>query len=199
MSIDLIVALAGFALVTSATPGPNNLMLLALGVNFGFRRTLPHMTGINAGFPLMILLIGVGLSQVFAAYPAVYGVLRWVGAAYMLYLAYRIAQAAPPEEGVAAGKPLTFLQAALFQWVNPKGWIIAVTAIAAYTTTSAYGWSVGMVALAFAIVGVPSSMTWTLFGSGLRRLLSHPRRRRIFNVAMAALLVASLAPLLLRH
>jgi threonine/homoserine/homoserine lactone efflux protein len=198
MSVDLIIALIGFATVTSVTPGPNNLMLLASGVNFGFRRTLPHMLGINVGFPLMILLIGLGLWQVFEAYPAVYSVLRWVGAAYMVYLAYKIAVSVPSGEGSAAGTPMSFLQAVLFQWVNPKGWIMAVTAIATYTTFSAYGWSVAAVALAFAIVGAPSSMTWTVFGSGLRRLLGEPRLRRAFNVVMAVLLIASLAPILMQ-
>ncbi len=198
MSIDLIIGLAGFAFVTSVTPGPNNLLLLASGVNFGFRRSLPHMLGINVGFPLMILLIGLGLWQVFEAYPAVYGALRWVGAAYMVYLAYKIAVSAPPEGGGAAGTPMSFVQAALFQWVNPKGWIMAVTSIATYTTASAYGWSVATVALVFAAVGGPSSMTWIVFGSGLRRLLGDPRLRRAFNIAMAVLLIASLAPLLMQ-
>ncbi len=198
MSIDLIIALTGFALVTTVTPGPNNFLLLASGVNFGFRRSLPHMLGINIGFPLMILLIGLGLGRVFEAYPPVYSALRWVGAAYMVYLAYKIAVSAPSGEGSGAGTPMSFVQAVLFQWVNPKGWIIAVTAIATYTTASAYGWSVAMVALAFAAVSVPSSITWVFFGSGLRRLLGDPRLRRTFNIAMAALLIASLAPLLMQ-
>lgn len=196
MSIDLLLALLGFAFVTSVTPGPNNLMLLASGVNFGFRRTLPHMLGINVGFPIMIVLIGLGLGRIFEIYPAAYSVLRIAGAAYMLWLAYRIAISGPAKESGASGTPMNFIQGALFQWVNPKAWIMAITAIATYTSPGAYGWTVAVVALTFAIVGGPSSLTWTLFGAGLRRLLNDPRYHRLFNVTMALLLVASLAPLL---
>ena len=195
MSIDLFLALLGFAFVTSVTPGPNNLMLLASGVNFGFRRTVPHMLGINAGFPVMIVLVGLGLGQIFEIYPVLYTVLRVCGGAYMLWLAYKIAMSGPTGDGPSSGTPMNFMQAALFQWVNPKGWIIAITAIAAYTSPATFGWTVLSVALAFAIVGGPSSVTWTLFGSGLRRFLNAPRYHRIFNVTMALLLAASLAPL----
>ena len=195
MGTDLFLALLGFAFVTSVTPGPNNLMLLASGVNFGFRRTVPHMLGINAGFPVMIVLVGLGLGQIFEIYPVLYTVLRVCGGAYMLWLAYKIAMSGPTGDGPSSGTPMNFMQAALFQWVNPKGWIIAITAIAAYTSPAAFGWTVLSVALAFAIVGGPSSVTWTLFGSGLRRFLNAPRYHRIFNVTMALLLAASLAPL----
>ena len=196
MSIDLFLALAAFAFVTSVTPGPNNLMLLASGVNFGFRRTVPHMLGINVGFPVMIVLVGLGLGRIFEIYPVLYTVLRVCGGAYMLWLAYRIAISGPAGDGTSSATPMNFMQAALFQWVNPKGWITAITAIAAYTLPAAFGWTVLTVALAFAIVGGPSSVTWTLFGSGLRRFLDDPRYHRMFNVTMALLLVASLAPLL---
>jgi len=196
MSIDLLLALMAFAFVTSVTPGPNNLMLLASGVNFGFRRTVPHMLGINVGFPVMIALVGLGLGRIFEIYPMIYTVLRVCGGAYMLWLAYRIAMSGPAGNGTSSATPMNFMQAALFQWVNPKAWITAVTAIAAYTSPVVFGWTVLSVALAFAIVGGPSSVTWTLFGSGLRRFLDDPRYHRIFNVTMALLLVASLAPLL---
>lgn len=195
MSIDLFLALMAFAFVSSVTPGPNNLMLLASGVNFGFRRTVPHMLGINVGFPAMIVLVGLGLGQIFEIYPVLYTVLRVCGGAYMLWLAYKIAMSGPTGEGRSSGTPMNFMQAALFQWVNPKGWIMAITAIAAYTSPAAFGWTVLTVALAFAIVGGPSSVTWTLFGSALRRFLNDSRYLRIFNVTMALLLVASLAPL----
>ncbi len=196
MGIDLFLALAAFAFVTSVTPGPNNLMLLASGVNFGFRRTVPHMLGINVGFPVMIVLVGLGLGRIFEIYPVLYTVLRVCGGAYMLWLAYKIAMSGRTGEGTSSATPMNFMQAVLFQWVNPKGWITAITGIAAYTSPAAFGWTVLTVALAFAIVGGPSSATWTLFGSGLRRFLDDPRYHRIFNVTMALLLVASLAPLL---
>src|SRR5437773_1349241 len=129
MQLDLLAALIAFAFVTSITPGPNNLMLLASGVNFGFRRTLPHMLGVGLGFGFMIMVVGLGLSQLFARYPGSYEALRWAGAAYMLWLAWNIANAGPVGEGESRGRPMTFLQAAGFQWLNPKGWVMAVSAI----------------------------------------------------------------------
>jgi threonine/homoserine/homoserine lactone efflux protein len=136
MSLDLLVALIGFAFVTSVTPGPNNLMLLASGVNFGFRRTMPHMLGVGFGFMFMILVLGLGLSAVFVAYPVAHDALRVVGGAYMLWLAWKIANAGAVGDGTSSGTPLTFLQAALFQWVNPKAWVMGIAAIASYTVTS---------------------------------------------------------------
>ena len=196
MSVDLFLALAAFAFVTSVTPGPNNLMLLASGVNFGFRRSIPHMLGIGSGFVLMVVLVGLGLGKLFEAYPPIYAGLRYVGGAYMLWLAWKIANSGPVGEGKDAGVPLTFVQAALFQWVNPKAWVMAVTAIATYTMPNNYIWSVLLVGLVFGAINVPSISSWTLFGTALKRVLNEPRYLRIFNVTMALLLVASLAPLI---
>ncbi len=195
MSIDLFLALVTFAFVTSVTPGPNNLMLLASGVNFGFRRSIPHMLGIGSGFVLMVVLIGLGLGKLFETYPIIYSGLRYVGGAYMLWLAWKIANAGPVGEGKRVGTPMTFVQAALFQWVNPKAWVMAVTAIATYTMPANYVWSVLLVGLVFGAVNVPSISSWTLFGTALKHVLNEPRYLRIFNVTMALLLVASLAPL----
>lgn len=194
MSIDLFLALAAFAFVTSVTPGPNNLMLLASGVNFGFRRSIPHMLGIGCGFVLMVVLVGLGLGQLFKTYPLIYSGLRYVGGAYMLWLAWKIAHAGPVGEGQSSGWPMTFVQAALFQWVNPKAWVMAVTAISTYTLPANYVWSVLLVGFVFGAVNVPSISSWTLFGTALKHVLNEPRTLRIFNVTM--LLVASLAPLL---
>lgn len=196
MTADLLLALAVFALVSSITPGPNNLMVLASGLNFGFRRSLPHMLGIGCGFTLMVAIVGLGLGRVFVAYPAIYSVLRYAGGAYMVWLAWKIANSGPVGEGKSSGQPMTFLQAALFQWVNPKGWVMAVSANATYSIVGQPVFSAVLVAGAFALASIPSNSLWVVFGSGLRGLLNEPRSLRIFNAAMAVLLVLSLAPLL---
>lgn len=196
MPTDLFFALVVFAFVSSITPGPNNLMLLASGVNFGFRRTIPHMLGIGIGFTVMVILVGLGLGELFELYPAIYTALRIAGGIYMLWLALKIANSGPVGEGRARGTPMSFLQAALFQWVNPKAWVMAVTAIATYTLPNQYLWSVLLVGLVFGAVNLPSVSTWALFGTGLRHVLDNPRVLRVFNIAMALLLVLSLAPLL---
>ncbi len=196
MPFALLSALVAFAFVTSLTPGPNNLMLLASGVNFGFRRTIPHALGVALGFTLMVALVGIGLSGVFAAAPVLLVVLKWVGAGYMLVLAWKIARARPIEDGAAPGRPMTFLQAAAFQWVNPKAWIMAVTACATYTLPERYAVTVLIVAGVFGVVNLPSVSIWVIGGAALRRALANPATLRIFNLSMAALLVASLYPAL---
>ena len=146
MTPDLFAALVIFAFVAAATPGPNNLMLLASGVNFGFRRTVPHMFGIVFGFTLMVAIVGVGLGPLFARYPQIYTGLRWVGGLYMLWLAWKIANSGPVGHEKSARQPMTFIKAVLFQWVNPKGWAMMVSAIATYTLPHNYVWSVLLVA-----------------------------------------------------
>ena len=195
MTFELILALAGFALVTSITPGPNNLMLMASGANFGFRRTLPHMLGISLGHMLMIVLVGLGLNQIFVAFPPLATAMKVASIGYLLFLAWKIANAAAPSDGAAKGKPLTFLQAALFQWVNPKAWFMALTAITVYAPTQDFT-SILIVAAAFASVNLPSVSTWTFMGQQIRHVLTSERRLRMFNWTMAALLVASLALIL---
>ena len=196
MNHDLLLALTAFAFVSSITPGPNNLMLLASGANFGFRRTLPHMLGIGIGFGVMISLVGMGLVRIFDAFPAAHLVLTVIGTGYLLWLAWKIAHALPPDAARVGAKPFTFLQAALFQWVNPKAWQMALTAITLYApdrSTVAILW----VALVFALINLPSVSTWTLMGQQMRRVLSNPDRLRAFNWSMAVLLVASLIPAIL--
>ncbi|UYV37036.1 LysE family translocator [Rhodobacteraceae bacterium D3-12] len=193
MSYELLTALVGFALVGSITPGPNNMMLMASGANFGFRLTIPHMFGIGAGFMVMIFLVGIGLIGVFDAWPPAHTLLTMISVAYLLWLAWKIANAAAPETGQTAGKPLSFLQAAMFQWVNPKAWTMSLTAITLYAPDRSL-LAITLVALAFGLVNLPSTSTWTILGQQLRRLLSSPARLRAFNWTMAALLVASLIP-----
>lgn len=191
MTYDLLIALTWFALVATITPGPNNVMVMASGANYGFRRTLPHMLGIAFGFAFMVLLVGLGLAQMFTAIPQLKTALTVAGIAYLLYLAWKIAHAAAPGRDDTAGKPLNFLQAASFQWVNPKAWQMAVTAITLYAANNSIT-AVTMVAAAFFVVCLPCVGLWTLLGEKLRDALSNPKRLRAFNWTMAALLVASL-------
>jgi threonine/homoserine/homoserine lactone efflux protein len=196
MSLDLFLALIGFAFVTSITPGPNNMMLLASGVNFGFTRTIPHMLGISCGFTLMVALIGFGLGEVFQRVPVLYSVLKFTGAVYMLWLAWAIAHSGPVGDGEVQGKPMTFLQAAAFQWVNPKAWVMGIGAIATYSQPDNYLTSIVLIAGIFGLVNLPSVGVWAAFGSALRQFLRNPVIVRWFNWAMALLLVASLWPIL---
>ena len=191
--------LVTFAVATAITPGPNNIMLTASGANFGFRRTLPHMLGVAIGFTIMVLAIGLGLSAIFERFPLIHQVLRYGGGAYLLYLAYRIAMAAPtPGAAQPAGHPLTFLQAALFQWINPKSWMMAVGAISAYTTVGGNLMLESvLIAVTFGAIGLPSTALWAGLGVAIARLLRTRWVLRAFNIAMALLLVASLAVMFL--
>ena len=199
MSPTLLWGLAGFALVSSITPGPNNLMLMASGANFGLKRTLPHMAGVSLGFGLMVLLLGLGMAGLFAVAPWLYDVIRWGGAAYLVFLAYRIAVSSSVGQGKTGAKPMTFLQAAAFQWVNPKAWAMAVGAVAAYAPTDHLAANVALVAFIFMLVNAPSVSIWAAFGVGVRRWLDRPAALRAFNLTMATLLLLSLAPMLTSH
>ena len=193
MTYDLFLALLGFAFVTSVTPGPNNMMLLTSGVNFGFRRTVPHMLGISMGHALMVFLVGLGLAGVFTAWPLALTVLKVASVAYMLWLAWKIAHAGAPGEGRVKPQPMTFLQAAAFQWVNPKAWAMALGAVSAYVVEPSV-WAYAAVAGAFALVNLPSVSVWAGMGQAVRRWLEGPGRLRAFNWTMAGLLVLSLWP-----
>lgn len=199
--LETVIALATFAFASSITPGPNNLMLMASGTNFGFLRTVPHMLGVALGFALMVLLVGLGLGTVFAAVPGAMLALKVVSAVYLLYLAWRIARSAPPRlDGEDSGaRPFGFLQAAAFQWVNPKGWTMALTAVAVYVPADHRLLGAAGVALVFTVVNVPAVLIWAAAGLQLRRLMHRPRAYRAFNVAAALLLVASLYPVLVEH
>lgn len=193
MMLETLPALALFAFVTSVTPGPNNLMLMASGANFGFRRTVPHMLGVSLGFVLMAFLVGLGLAGLFQAYPLAQTALEVVSVVYMLWLAWKIAHSAAPKDRQAGGTPMTFLQAAAFQWVNPKAWAMALGAVAAYVPEPSVG-AYAAVAGVFAAVNLPSVAVWAAAGQGLRRWLEGPGRLRLFNWGMAGLLVLSLIP-----
>jgi threonine/homoserine/homoserine lactone efflux protein len=196
MTYEIVLGLALFALASSITPGPNNLMLMASGANFGFRRTIPHMLGVGLGFTLMVLLVGVGLVQVFNAVPVSYQILKVVSVVYLLYLAWKIGTAAPVAGEVdAAGTPFTFVQAALFQWVNPKAWTMALTAVSVYSPSQSVV-AMAFVAAVFGTINLPCISLWTTLGQQLQRILTSPARLRVFNITMAMLLVSSLYPVL---
>jgi threonine/homoserine/homoserine lactone efflux protein len=201
MTTELLIALSAFAFVSSITPGPNNLMLMSSGTNFGFRRTIPHLLGVSIGFTAMIVLIGLGIAEAFSAYPVVYEVLKIVSVVYLLYLAWHIATASAPSSDDAAiatkAKPMTFIQAALFQWVNPKAWTMALTAVSVYVPPTNKVAGLIVLALVFGLINLPSVAVWTVMGSQLRQFLSDHRKLRVFNVTAALLLVASLYPLVL--
>lgn len=204
MTTEIITALIAFALVAAITPGPNNVMLMASGTNFGFKATLPHILGIISGFPVMVMLVGAGLIQLFDAYPTSYLILKILSIAYLCYLAGKIATSAPlvnlykSENPLSKNKPkpFTFLQAALFQWVNPKGVIMALTALSLYAPPPYSAINVVMVAVIFALTTLPSASMWVLLGTQIRRLLTNLFYLRIFNVGAALLLIGSLYPVI---
>lgn len=197
MELGILVSLIGFAFATSATPGPNTLMLLASGVNYGFRRTIPHMLGIGVGFLALLLCVGFGLGALLEQMPTLYLVLKFAGGAYLVYLAWRIAVARSIGEGGKAGaRPMSFVEAAAFQWVNPKAWVMAIAAMATFTNPDNLTLSTILVALVFFFVNIPSASIWTVCGAMLREWLSHPARLKAFNISMAILLVVSLWPML---
>jgi threonine/homoserine/homoserine lactone efflux protein len=199
ITAEILAALAIFAFVSSITPGPNNLMLMASGINFGFRRTVPHMLGVSLGFTLMIILIGLGVMQLIEAVPGSRTFITVASGLYLLFMAWKIAttNTAPGNNGAATGgsKPFTFVQAALFQWVNPKAWTMALTAISAYAPKSHGLTGVMLVALIFGLINLPSTGSWAAMGAKMRNFLSDPVRLRAFNIIAALLLVTSLYPM----
>ena len=193
MQFELLIALVGFAFATSVTPGPNNMMLMASGANFGLRRTVPHMLGVSLGFGAMVVVLGLGVDRIIAGSPLLSETLKWVSMAYMLWLAWKIAHAGRPSDATASARPMTFLQAAAFQWVNPKAWAMALGALSAYAAGVGGALVVGIV---FALVNLPTVSIWAAMGQGLRQFLAVPGRLRVFNWTMAALLVLSMLPVL---
>ena len=190
-----------FTIVTGFTPGPNNLMLATSGANFGLRRTLPHLLGVVAGFPVLFTAVGAGLGDLFQRFAWLHVALTIAGSAYLLWLAWKIAFAPAIANDAKSGRPLTFWQAAAFQWINPKGWMMVITAIAVYAGTGdGYLRQLAAMIVIVVLVSIASASTWAVFGVGIRRLFEHrPRLLRAFNIVMGLLLVASLAPLLVNR
>jgi len=200
MSSELLIALSAFALVASITPGPNNLMLMSSGATFGFKRTIPHMLGVGLGFVFMLLMVGIGLLQLFERYPLTDQILKMLSVIYLCYLAFKIATSSSPEHNPTnnpnnSAKPFSFLQAACFQWVNPKAWTMALTATSVYSPTHDLD-AILLIALVFGVVNLPCVSLWTILGQQLRKLLKKASHLRCFNLTMAALLVLSIYPVL---
>ncbi|TKB43207.1 LysE family translocator [Thalassotalea mangrovi] len=206
MSVEMYAALALFCLVSSITPGPNNLMLMSSGATFGFRRTIPHLLGVAIGFVVMVILVGIGLTQLFDLFPVSYQILKVISVAYLLFLAYKIAHSsdavknnantiAEQDEGDENNQPtpISFWQAVAFQWVNPKAWTMALTAISVYAPSQQFA-AVLVVAGIFGMINLPSISAWTMLGQELQRVLTSQRRLQRFNWTMATLLVLSLYP-----
>jgi threonine/homoserine/homoserine lactone efflux protein len=204
MSQSLLLAFVLFSTVMFFTPGPNNIMLLSSGLTYGFRPTLPHMAGVAIGFAFMVGAVGIGLGEVFLVYPVLQTILKYAGAAYLVYLAIAIARADPAkvasveanaeQAGQGGRRPMTFWGAALFQWINAKGWVMVIGTITAYAAIAAFPWNIAIQVSLSLILGTLSCTSWTLFGTSLRPLLKSPRAVRTFNVVMALLLLASLYP-----
>ncbi len=192
MEIEILTALCAFAFVSSVTPGPNNLMLMASGANFGIWRTLPHFVGVVLGFMLMIVLMGTGLVIVFEAFPNSYVILQVFSITYLIYLAWRISIAGNPGSASRA-KPISSIQAALFQWVNPKAWAMALTAITLYAPTQSLI-EIALITLVFGLVNMPSVFVWVVLGANIKRMLSNQMRLRLFNYSMALMLLATMYP-----
>lgn len=197
MPIDTFIALVTFCIVSTVTPGPNNMMLLSSGATFGFRRTLPHILGISLGCVFMVLLLGLGLASVIGRVPWLYTVLHVASTGYLLYLAWRIATSVGVGGASARAKPLSFLDAAAFQWVNPKAWAMTLGAATSFSRADHLFGDIFVIATALVFCGLPCIMLWAGGGTVVRRLLTRPEMLRAFNIGMAALLVISLVPGLL--
>jgi threonine/homoserine/homoserine lactone efflux protein len=196
MTADMLVALTGFAFVTSWTPGPNTTMLAASGANYGLRRTLPHILGITLGFPAMFFLAALGLGGVMRALPALEQLLRWAGAAVLLWLAWRIGTARRGPDGGSDGRPMSLLGAAAFQWINPKAWMIAAGVVSQHAGAAASLADAAAIAALFLVVTGWSCVGWAAFGAAIGRVLSTPARLRLFNAAMGLLLAAFVVAML---
>jgi threonine/homoserine/homoserine lactone efflux protein len=194
MSQSVLLAFIVFAIVMFFTPGPNNVLLLASGVLFGFRQTLPHIAGVTVGFAFMVGAVGVGLGAVFIAYPVLQVVLKYAGAAYLIYLAIAIARSHSVKSVVGMARPMSFWGAALFQWVNAKGWVMVIGTITAYAAIATFPWNIAIQVGLSLILGTLSCIAWAPFGSALRPVLHSERAVRTFNIVMALLLLASLYP-----
>jgi threonine/homoserine/homoserine lactone efflux protein len=192
LSPEILAALAAFALASVWTPGPNNVMLAASGATFGVRRTTRQALGVALGFPLMLFAIALGLGEVLRTVPALRDGLAWVGFAVMVWLAWRIGtQGRAARADGRASEPLSFTVAVLFQWVNPKAWVMAVATAATYASGAAPGLEAAVAALVFALAGLTSAFGWAAAGAALGRLLGEGWRLRAFNAAMGALLALS--------
>jgi threonine/homoserine/homoserine lactone efflux protein len=198
MPLEQLLALIGFVFVMTGTPGPNNMMLLTSGANFGFRRSMPHILGITVGCQILLIAVALGLGQVLIRYPSVALVLKVLCGLALIYLAWMLVRPVsvlPATGEIKVPRPLSFWQAAMFQWVNPKAWMMMITAFATYTQPTAMVSSILIICLLFVLVGMPCISIWNLFGASLKRFLQQAGRARVFNISMAVVLLGSMYPL----
>jgi threonine/homoserine/homoserine lactone efflux protein len=188
----LLFPLMAFAIACCITPGPNNMMLTASGANFGFVKTIPHILGIVFGMVVMYVVAALGLGTLFTLYPQVQTLLKIGGIAYLFYLSWKIAMAAPGGDSRSRGKPLTFMQAAAFQFLNPKAFMIVVSSLSTFTLSGdRYITSAIVVTIVFIFTALPSISIWAGFGTAIGRLLKNPRGIRVFNISMGGLTAGS--------
>lgn len=195
--MELLIPIIIFCFATSISPGPNNIMLMTSGVNHGIVKSIPHLLGINIGFPAMVAAIGFGLGSIFIAFPSLYLIIKTLGISYLLHLTWKIARSSMPSTNVVSNQPITFIQAVLFQWVNPKAWVMAIGAIASFTTSEKMVSQILMIVAGYAIVGGMCIATWLCAGAAMRNFLQDQAKLKIFNLVMAFLLVASVIPMAL--
>ncbi len=192
----MIISITSFALASTMTPGPNNIMLLSSGLTFGYKRTIPHALGINFGFPIMVICVGLGVGKLFEVFPFIYTILKVVGISYLLWMAWHIANTkGVPNTENKKDKPLTFLQAALFQWVNPKAWVMAISSTAAFITDHQIASiQVMIISCIYFLCAILSTNSWSLGGVILKRFIQNERLIQIFNITMAILIIGSILP-----
>lgn len=195
--MDYLLAVVLFAISSSVTPGPNNIMVMTSGVNFGVKKSLPLLSGVCVGFTIMLLLVGLGFSTLFDLFPQLHFIIKCVGTLYLLYLAFLIARSAGSVTSNQQSKPFSFMKGLLFQWVNAKAWVVATGAIAAFTAVgeSFYSQNI-MIAATFFVVSFPCVGVWLSFGAILKNVLNNPKSRQWFNFSMAGLLVLSVVPVI---
>ena len=187
-----------FSFTTAVTPGPNIIMITSSGLNYGIRKSMPHYLGVCIGLPVMVAAVGLGFDLVFHEFPFLHEIIKVMGIFYFFYLAYHVAIASGTSIHENKNKPLTFMQAAVFQWINPKAWIMATEAIAAYTTQdSDMLIQVYYVTLAFFLMMFPCTAVWLFFGVNLKKILKNEIQQRLFNLCMAVLLILSVTPVII--
>jgi threonine/homoserine/homoserine lactone efflux protein len=200
MSIELLSAFCLFVFVSSVTPGPNNMMVMASGLNYGILRTLPHIAGVVVGIGLLVFSVGMGMLSILDIFPFLYTIFRVACIVYIFYLAWKIATAAPLSQNKnSKAKPFSFFQAVAFQWVNPKALMMSMAAVTTYVPEASdpqFLTNVTLISILFSVISIPTISIWAFFGKGFRRILNKPEYHRIFNVTMATLLILSLYPLL---
>ncbi|NOX15032.1 MAG: LysE family translocator [Epsilonproteobacteria bacterium] len=195
--LTMLFSIITFTLAGVLTPGPNNIMLLSSGLTFGYKRTIPHILGIVLGFTFMVICVGIGVGVVFKMFPFVFTILKYLGISYLLWMAWHIASSKGGIDAKksSANKPFSFLQAAIFQWVNPKAWVMAITVTATFTTSKEHAFvQVLLISFICLLCGIIATNSWTLGGVYIKKFIKNRLHVRVFNITMATLIVASMLP-----